>query len=166
MLRFTGILLALLLAGCAAKAPHKAPHRHAVNDSGIEGIVLCEDIADALPYWQAEARRHGIRDAVIVVAHGDEFMGAWMAFPDAPMKPILVEQLLWQVRRQYPNRVIIAAICNPGDIKISVPDVFYAREDVWVKPGNRWKITRSGLDHAAGCLDSFQCTRVRGCNPH
>jgi hypothetical protein len=162
-----GILLALLLAGCATKAPHKAPYRHAVNDSGIKGIVLCSDIANALPHWEAEARRHGITDCVIVVAHGDEFLGTWMAFPDAPMKPILVEQLLWAVRRQYPNKLIIASICNPGDIKITVPDVFYAREAVWVKPGDRWRILPSGrMDFAVGCLDSFGCTRVKGCNPH
>jgi hypothetical protein len=165
MLRFTGILLALLLAGCAAKAPGM-PYRHAADDSGIEGVVLSADVADALPYWQAEARRHGIRNAVILVVHGDEFMGGWWAFPDAPMKPLAVDQLLWTLRRQHPGKVLIAVVCNPGGIACTVPGVFYARENVWVKPGERWKITRSGLDHAAGCLDSFQCTRVRGCNPH
>jgi hypothetical protein len=159
------ILLALLLAGCAAKAPG-VPYRHAPDVEGIKGIVLCADVADALPYWQAEARRHGIDNAVIVVCHGTSFYGVWMAVPDPPMKMMAVEQLLWTVRREHPGRPIIAVICNPGGAACTVPDVFFARENVWVVPGDRFRLTRKGMDYSSGCLDAFSCTRIKGCNPH
>jgi hypothetical protein len=161
MKALAGILLALLLAGCATTS--RPQYRHAPGADRIDSIVLCADVGDARYYWEAEVRRHGITDCVIVICHGTEWMGMWMAFPDAPMKMITVEQLLWTIRREHPGRDLIAVICNPTGLPLTVPDVYYAREDVWERPADRWQMTRRGMDHAAGCLDNFQCTRSKGC---
>src|SRR4051812_34627477 len=96
----TLVVLALLLAGCAA-AP--APPREAVAGATLpSSVVLSADAAYCLPLWRREAERR-FPNAFILICHGRDDRGRWVMTPDG-LPPMPVESVAALLHQLIPGR--------------------------------------------------------------
>lgn len=130
-------VLTLVLIWAAFLTPCFYYGRHAVH--GIhhyDGITILGDIKISEPWREETARR--FPTALVYASHGANCGGKWICqnpdFPDSLEDAFYVHDLALSLRQQYPDRVIVLVICNPGHLHVGVPGVFYANDDVLIDP--------------------------------
>lgn len=119
-------LLACSIIGCASpsiKPPPPPP---------TQAIVLSANLAHGAPGWVAEAKTQ-LTDPLVVLVHGIEEDGVWMAAPDrGPLIP--VEGMARLLRKVYPNRSVVLVTCNEMAADLKVAGVWYGRGIVSSRP--------------------------------
>lgn len=130
---FAGLLFLFTPFFCvffATPKPHARPTHHY---TGIE-VLGNKDISTL---WEDETVRR-FPNALIYASHGTNCGGKWICQnPDNPTSladAFYVHDLALSLRQQYPDRIIVLVICNPGHLKVGVPGVYYAKDDVLVEP--------------------------------
>lgn len=126
------VLWALFLTPFYYYEMHLPRHHY----TGIE-VLGNKDISTL---WEDETARR-FPDALIFASHGTNCGGKWICQnPDKPTSladAIYVHDLALSLRQQYPDRIIVLVICNPGHLKVGVPGVYYAKDDVLIEPDSQ-----------------------------
>lgn len=152
------ILTALLLVtGCAApivRAPTTLPAEN------VPVLKLCESM-ELVGLWAIEAQSRFERP-VLIAGHGGVTHGEWSVSADdvqetgtiRNLPPYPVEWIIKIVRLHFPDRPIVLIICNPAGIKLhGHPNVWYARDDIWVVPDRFSPVERKGA--TVGSIQEF-----------
>lgn len=138
MRRLAIFLVAVLIVGgivgvsivpTAPKVVHQA-------QPGVIVEVLDPALEPFAEMWRLEASRR-FTNACVLLAHGGDFVaGNWIIgagyAPHAHVTP--VQDVVRYYQRVHPTRTIVLVSCNPGDIKLGIPNVYYARSNVWLVP--------------------------------
>lgn len=101
-----------------------------------DSICWNADLRGSPRAWRREVDRR-FPGAVILSAHGNNYQGTWMIFPDPPLYPITVEQACLLLKSAYGDRFIVLIVCNPSHADLNVGGVFYAKDTVWASPHSR-----------------------------
>lgn len=120
-------------------------------------VVMNEDLAAGVPYWVADGYTK-YPEFVLLAVHGQTMYGQWYAFPD-DREALLVDDVLWDLRRKHPGIRIVAVVCNPDGLVTEVPGVTYAQKTVWAIPtrhtGLFVRLTRSLIPDTIGSINQL-----------
>jgi hypothetical protein len=101
-------------------------------------IVECLDrsIEPYAEMWRVETARR-FDNAVVIICHGGDFeagrfiVGAGLQ----PWKHVsTAAEVVRHFQTLYPTRTLVLVACNPGHLKLRIPGVYYALNNVWVYP--------------------------------
>jgi len=95
-------------------------------------VVYSEDLLWYERYWVRETHRR-YPNALIIMAHGFNYQEEWWC-EYTGLRLIRVTDLVKLTRKQYPVRRIVLVICNPGGYTLTLSNVSYSLENVWVMP--------------------------------
>ena len=136
------------LYGCTLGPPPPPPEVPVTHPSATTRPSVIEDVWE--PTWPAEEvddwgwliqHRFGA-NAVAVYCHGFYAVnGDWLVFPvllNPPAdqdRPWTMEHLIQFEQQAHPGRCIVFLCCNVDHVVLhGHPNVFYAMDDVWIKP--------------------------------
>lgn len=118
----------------AVYAPQAArTHHYSQTDSQC----VAPGMEPSVALWEIEVERR-FPGAFIYATHGSVAAHTWIcqgeADPSSLAEADFVHDLALRLRAQFPDRVIVLIVCNPGHFKLHVPGVYYARDNVWLTP--------------------------------
>lgn len=81
-------------------------------------------------------------------------------YPDAPLHPARVKDVVQTLHAVYPGRYILLICCNVGRLPLHEPGVWYCRkyECVWSGPGKNlgWSVIDWQYHEYAGFIEDFE----------
>lgn len=90
--------------------------------------------------WKREVARR-FPTALVVVCHGNQGKEIvknaedWYMYPETPgCIPVRVRDKALELKRLYPNRPIVFLTCNPSGVRLNIPGVWHALNNVWLTP--------------------------------
>lgn len=114
--------LAAWLSGCSGAV---GPTRDTVTWSA--------NLRHAEPLWRAEAAKRIAGRPVMLIVHGGDRDGRWVAVPDrGPVMPM--DGVARLLKDLFPGRPVVILSCNPGGHQLRKPGVWYATANVWSVP--------------------------------
>lgn len=129
------ILLVLVLGTTVTCLINSRSVKH--HYSHTDSMCVVPGMEDSVGMWEVEAARR-FPGAFVYAAHGGVAAHSWicqgMADPTKLAEADFVHDLALRLKAQYPDRIIVLIICNPGHFKLHVPGVYYALADVWLVP--------------------------------
>ena len=138
---FVAALVASTVAGCMSATPQRLSGP-STQPAGEMSWVRFDNV-DVNREWYGEASKR-LADPIIFSCHGGMRDGIWVTCPDKPRVPVPVEDVARTLSNLYPNRNIVLICCNPAGVELDVPNVWYARSDVWCRPD---ALCSGPLDH-------------------
>lgn len=98
-------------------------------------ITECLDpsLEDFVPAWRTEIARRWHDPCVVILCHGGEpARGVWAVM--VPGQPETADDLVIEMQRKYPNRILILLACNPGHLALKEHGVFHSISETWCVP--------------------------------
>lgn len=117
-------------------------------------IIYSEDLIWYERMWSREARRR-YPNAILLMSHGFDNNGEWWC-DYTGLQWILVEDLVKLTREQYPVRRIVLVICNPGGYTLTLSNVSYPLEDIWLIPDRDMNSRSTVIPNASGNIYEMQ----------
>ena len=124
------LIVLLGIGGCDQSSP-------TTSKPGVVMRVLDPTLEQFAPMWQQEISRR-FPNAVGVLVHGGDFVegswviGDWQYRSGQHVRP--VSAVVQEAQAMYPNRTIVLLACNPGHLKLNIPNVYYAPASVFCVP--------------------------------
>lgn len=114
-----------------------SPVREVRHYTQTDKHCVAPGMESSVALWEQEVERR-FQGAYIYAAHGGVAAHSWICQgPNDPSdiaEAEFVRDVALRLRAQFPDRVIVLIVCNPGHFKLHVPGVYYARDSVWLTP--------------------------------
>lgn len=156
LFKYLPISILCVISGCAAE-------RGQNSQPPIIMDVADETLQPFASAWQAEASRR-FNDATVLLCHGSYTIdGEWLIYcrPGSDHPFDTVERVVAEEQHLYPGRTIILLACNVDHIALhGMPNVFYARSEVWCTPdravgmADQAAMTLDGVDDSNNSIDN------------
>jgi hypothetical protein len=106
------------------------------NDDDFLVIIGNKEFIKNVPNWQREVRRRFPTQKVLLYfGHGGVSAGnSWMIRPDNTYRTEYTNVFAWKLHNAYKSYIIVLVTCNPVHEDLYIPNVYYAKDDVWVTP--------------------------------
>lgn len=102
---------------------------------GVQVVAVDESLNQFSVMWQKEISRR-FPNAVAILCHGGSFQeGEWVVkAPYGEHQIMKATEIVKHYQALYPNRTIVLLACNPGHLKLGIPNVYYSHSSVWCVP--------------------------------
>lgn len=161
MRRILLIFLAALFTGCAAM-PSQLPATRKPLPKVITLVWSRDFNPSAVAAWEAQiVHRWPDRNIAVVFCHGTDDGHPWRLAPDAPLSRMPVENAAAMLHTILPGRLVVIISCNKSAADLKTPDVAFARNRVWIRPGPdvRHSLDDDAIETNVGNIDEFEVSK-------
>ena len=120
--------------------------------SEVRIVLAAEYFNPCSLHWKTEVERR-YDDAILLLVHGNTGPdGEWWAYPQYEA-PLPMRHLVARIRLLNPGKRIVLVACNPGDLKLDIRNITYARENVWMFPDRNSATNMDAMDRRKNPFD-------------
>lgn len=128
---YVTVILGALAAIFASSVPNTPT---IVSQPDVVMEVLDPTLKPYERLWAAEIGRR-FHNAVGVFCHGGNHLAlTWDTSVASYGHVVTIQDVVRYEQARYPDRTIVLISCNPGHLKLGIPNVYYAPDNIWLEP--------------------------------